>query len=139
MSSFFKKLGKKVSSPFKKGGDVQKAFTKAGAVTQDVSKGLAVVSKALGKAGEVGGKILDSPATAGIVGVLAPELLPEVELGGRALVAGLKAGSKLAGVASNLTDVSSYKKANDVSGVLENLQDAARRAAEVKGAVMQFQ
>jgi len=139
MSSFFKKLGKRVSTPFKKGGDVQKIFTKAGAVSQDVSKGLGVVSKALGKAAEVGGKILDSPATAGIVGVLAPELLPEVELGGRALVGGLKAGSKLAGVASNLTDVSSYKKAKDIGGVLENLQDAARRAAEVKGAVMDFQ
>jgi hypothetical protein len=138
MSSFFKKLGRQIASPFKKGGAVQKVFKKGGDIAQGFSKFSGGVSKVLGKIGEVGGKILDSPITTAIVGTLAPELLPEVELGGRALVSGLKAGSKLAGTASRLTDVSSYKKASDVKGNLENIKDAARRAMDVKGAAMEF-
>ena len=120
------------------GGAVQKVFKKGGDIAQGFSKFSGGVSKVLGKIGEVGGKILDSPITTAIVGTLAPELLPEVEVGGRALVSGLKAGSKLAGTASRLTDVSSYKKASDVKGNLENIQDAARRAMDVKGAAMEF-
>ena len=145
MSSFFKKLGRDIASPFKKGGAVQKVFKKGGAiaqgvskVAQGVSKGLGQVSKVLGQVGKVGQKVLDSPITTGIVGTLAPELLPEVELGGRALVAGLKAGSKLAASGSKLTDVSSYKKANDLKGHLENVQDAGRRAMELQGVVQSF-
>ena len=138
MSSFFKKLGRQIASPFKKGGAVQRVFKKGGDIAQGFSKFSGGVSKVLGKIGEVGGKILDSPITTAIVGTLAPELLPEVELGGRALVKGLKAGSKLAGAASRLTDVASYKKASDVKGTLENVQDAAKRAMDVKGAVMEF-
>jgi hypothetical protein len=138
MSSFFKKLGRDIASPFKKGGAIQRVFKKGGAIAQGVSKGLGSVSKVLGKIGEVGGKILKSPITAGIVGTLAPELAPEIYAGGNALVAGAKAGSKLAGTASNLTDVSSYKKAKDIKGVLENLDDASRRAMEVKEAVPTF-
>lgn len=138
MSSFFKKLGRDIASPFKKGGAVQKVFKKGGVIAQGVSKGLGAVSKVLGEVGKVGQKVLDSPVTTGIVGALAPELLPEVELGGRALVAGLKAGSKLAGTGSRLTDVSSYKKATDLKGHLENLQDAGRRAMELQGAVQSF-
>jgi len=132
MSSFFKKLGRDIASPFKKSGAVQKVFKKGGVVAQGLSKGLGTVSKVLGKVGEIGGKILNSPITTGIIGTLAPELLPEVELGGRALVSGLKAGSKLAGTASKLTDVSSYKKGN-----LENIADAVRKVADVKDALME--
>ena len=132
--SFFKKIGKAISSPFKKGGVVSKIFKKGGAIAQGVSKGLGTVSKVLGKVGEVGGKILDSPITTAVVGTLAPELLPEVELGGRALVAGAKAGSKLAAAGSRLTDVKSYKKASNVGEHLENISDAVRRAKEVQGA-----
>jgi hypothetical protein len=138
MSSFFKKLGRDIASPFKKGGAVQRVFKKGGVIAQGVSKGLGTVSKVLGKIGEVGGKILKSPITAGIVGTLAPELAPEIYAGGSALVAGAKAGSKLAGTASHLTDVSSYKKANDIKGHLENLDDASRRAMEIQGAIPTF-
>jgi hypothetical protein len=138
MSSFFKKLGRQIASPFKKGGAVQRVFKKGGDIAQGFSKFSGGVSKVLGKIGDVGSKILNSPITTGIVGTLAPELLPEVEIGGRALLKGIKAGSKLAGTASRLTDVSSYKKANDIKGNLENLQDAAKRAMEVKGAAMDF-
>ena len=132
MSSFFKKLGRDIASPFKKGGAVQKVFKKGGVIAQGLSKGLGGVSRVLGKIGEVGGKILNSPITTAIVGALAPELLPEVELGGKALVKGLQTGSKLAGTASKLTDVSSYKKGN-----LENIQDAVRRAQDVKDVAME--
>lgn len=134
MSSFFKKLGKSISSPFKKGGAVSNVFKKGGELAKGVSKGLSVVSKGLAKAGEIGSKILKSPITTGIVGALAPELLPEVEIGGRALIAGLKAGSKLAGAGSRLTDVDSFKKVKNVGDFLENVDDASRRAMEVKGA-----
>jgi hypothetical protein len=134
MSSFFKKIGKSVKSAFKKGGAVSNVFKKGGAIAQGVSKGLGTVSKVLGTIGRVGGKILDSPITTGIVGALAPELLPEVELGGRALVAGAKIGSKLAGAGSRLTDVKSYKKADTLEGHLENVKDAIRRAKDVQGA-----
>jgi hypothetical protein len=132
MSSFFKKLGRDIASPFKKGGAVQKVFKKGGVIAQGLSKGLGGVSRVLGKIGEVGGKILNSPITTSVVGALAPELLPEVELGGRALVKGLNVGSKLADKASKLTDVSSYKKGN-----LENIKDAVRRATDVKDVAME--
>jgi len=132
MSSFFKKLGRDIASPFKKGGAVQKVFKKGGVIAQGLSKGLGGVSRVLGKIGEVGGKILDSPITTAVVGALAPELLPEVEIGGRALVKGLNIGSKLADKASKLTDVSSYKKGN-----LENIKDAVRRATDVKDVAME--
>jgi hypothetical protein len=138
MSNFFKKLGKDIASPFKKGGAVQKVFKKGGVIAQGVSKGLGTVSKVLGTIGKVGQQVLDSPITNAVVGTLAPELLPELQLGGRALVAGAKAGSKLAGTASNLTDVSSYKKANTLKGHLENVEDAGRRAMELHGQVAQF-
>lgn len=138
MSSFFKKLGRDIASPFKKGGAVQRVFKKGGVIAQGLSKGLGTVSKALGDVGKVGGQILKSPITAGIVGTLAPELAPEIYAGGSALVAGAKAGSKLAGTASRLTDVSSYKKAHDLKGHLENIQDASRRAMEVQGDVPTF-
>jgi len=135
MSSFFKKLGRDIASPFKKGGAVQKVFKKGGVIAQGVSKGLGGVSRVLGKIGEVGGKILNNPLTSEIIGTVAPELLPEVQLGGRALVGALKSGSKIAGTASKLTDVSSYKKANNIQGNLENIKDAVRRASDVKDAV----
>jgi hypothetical protein len=141
MSSFFKKIGKAISKPFKKGGAVSNVFKKGGAIAQGVSKGLGTVSKVLGTIGKVGGKVLDSPITTAVVGTLAPELLPEIELGGRALVAGANAGSKLAGAGSRLTDVKSYKKADSLAGHLENVSDAMRRAKEVQGAgqdAMQF-
>lgn len=138
MSSFFKKLGRDIASPFKKGGAVQRVFKKGGVIAQGVSKGLGAVSKVLGEVGKVGGQILKSPITAGIVGTLAPELAPEIYAGGAALVAGAKAGSKLAGVGSRLTDVKSYKKANDLKGHLENVQDAGRRAMELQGVVQSF-
>jgi hypothetical protein len=134
ISSFFKKLGRQISSPFKKGGAVSNVFKKGGVLAKGVSKGLSFVSKGLAKAGDIGSKILKSPITTAIVGGLAPELLPEVELGGRALIAGLKAGSKLAGAGSRLTDVDSYKKVKSVGDFLENVDDASRRALEVKGA-----
>ncbi len=132
--SFFKKIGKAISSPFKKGGAVSNVFKKGGAIAQGVSKGLGTVSKVLGKVGEVGGKILDNPLTNMVVGAVAPELLPELQVGGRALVAGAKAGAKLAGAGSRLTDVKSYKKADSLAGHLENVSDAMRRAKEVQGA-----
>jgi hypothetical protein len=134
MSSFFKKIGKAIIKPFKKGGAVSNVFKKGGVIAQGVSKGLGTVSKVLGTIGRVGGKILDSPITTGIVGALAPELLPEIELGGRALVAGAKIGSKLAGAGSRLTDVKSYKKADNLGEHLQNVGDAFRRAKEVQGA-----
>lgn len=132
--SFFKKIGKAISSPFKKGGAVSNVFKKGGAIAQGVSKGLGVVSNVLGKVGEVGGKILNNPLTNLVVGAVAPELLPELQIGGRAIVAGAKLGSKLAGAGSRLTDVSSYKKADSLAGHLENVSDAMRRAKEVQGA-----
>jgi len=134
VSSFFKKIGRTISAPFKKGGAVSNVFKKGGDISRGVSKGLSFVSKGLAKAGEIGSKVLKSPITTGIVGALAPELLPEVEIGGRALVEGLKAGSKLAGAGSKLTDVDSYKKVKNVGDFLENVDDASRRAMEVKGA-----
>ena len=132
MSSFFKKLGKNISSPFKKGGAVSNVFKKGGAVVQGLSSGLKTVSQVLGKVGTVGGQILKSPITAALVGSLAPELAPEIYAGGAALVAGAKIGSKLTGTASKITDVSSYKKANDLKGHLENIEDASRRAMELQ-------
>jgi hypothetical protein len=139
MSSFFKKIGKAISKPFKKGGAVSNVFKKGGVIAQGVSKGLGTVSKVLGTIGKVGGKILDSPITTAVVGTLAPELLPEIEIGGRALVKGLKLGSKLAGAGSRLTDVKSYKKVNSPADLLENAGDAFRRAKEVQGAGEEIQ
>lgn len=134
MSSFFKKLGRQISSPFKKGGAVSNVFKKGGKLAQGFSKVAGGIAKGLGEVGRIGQKVLDSPITTGIIGTLAPELLPEIELGGRALIAGAKAGSKLAGTASRLTDVKSYKKADGLAGHLENIGDAVRRAKEVQGA-----
>jgi hypothetical protein len=134
MSSFFKKIGKAISSPFKKGGAISNVFKKGGAIAQGISGGLGGISKVLGKVGEVGGKVLNNPLTNLVVGAVAPELLPELQVGGRALVEGAKIGSKLAGTASRLTDVKSYKKAKDAGDHLENLGDAFRRAKEVQGA-----
>ena len=134
MSSFFKKLGRSISGAFKKGGAISNIFKKGGAIAQGISGGLGGISKVLGKVGEVGGKVLNNPLTNLVVGAVAPELLPEIQLGGRALVEGAKIGSKLAGTASRLTDVKSYKKAKDAGDHLENLGDAFRRAKEVQGA-----
>ena len=131
--SFFKKIGKAISSPFKKGGAISNVFKKGGAIAQGVSGGLKTVSQVLGKVGEVGGKILKNPLTNVVVGAVAPELLPELQVGGRALVEGAKLGSKLAGSASRLTDVKSYKKADSLADHLENVSDAMRRAKEVQG------
>lgn len=131
--SFFKKIGKAISSPFKKGGAISNVFKKGGAIAQGVSGGLKTVSQVLGKVGEVGGKILKSPLTNVVVGAVAPELLPELQVGGRALVEGAKLGSKLAGSAAHLTDVKSYKKADSLADHLENVSDAMRRAKEVQG------
>ena len=36
MSSFFKKLGRDIASPFKKGGAIQKVFKKGGVIAQGV-------------------------------------------------------------------------------------------------------
>lgn len=132
--SFFKKIGRAISSPFKKGGAVSNVFKKGGAIAQGVSKGLGTVSQVLGKVGEVGSKILNNPLTNLVVGAVAPELLPELQIGGRALVAGAKAGSKLAAAGSRLTDVKSYKKAEGLGDHLQNISDAMRRAKEVQGA-----
>lgn len=132
--SFFKKIGRAISSPFKKGGAISNVFKKGGAIAQGVSKGLGTVSQVLGKVGSVGEKVLNNPLTNMVVGAVAPELLPELQVGGRALVAGAKLGSKLAGAGSRLTDVKSYKKADDLAGHLENVSDAMRRAKEVQGA-----
>jgi len=137
--SFFKKIGRAISSPFKKGGAISNVFKKGGVVAQGVSKGLGVVSNVLGKVGEVGSKILNNPLTNVVVGAVAPELLPELQVGGRALVAGAKLGSKLAGTASHLTDVKSYKKADGLAGHLENISEAMRRAKEVQGAGQEAQ
>jgi hypothetical protein len=125
--SFFKKMGHEISGAFKKAPKVLGGiFKKGGAIAQGVSKGLGTVSQVLGKVGDVGGKILNNP----IVGSIGMAVAPELYLGAQGLVKGAQMGSKLAGSASNLTDVSSYKK-----GHLENIQDAMRRAQEVnKGA-----
>jgi len=109
VSSFFKKIGRKISAPFKKGGAVSNVFKKGGDISRGVSKGLSVVSKGLAKAGEIGSKILKSPITTAVVGTLA-------------------------GAGSKLTDVDSYKKVKNVGDFLENVDDASRRAMEVKGA-----
>ena len=139
MSSFFKKLGKQIASPFKKGGAVQKVFKKGGDIAQGFSKFSGGVSKVLGQVGKIGGKILNNPLTSEIIGTLAPELLPAVQVGGQALLKGIGTASKLAGTASKLTDVSSYKKANDIQGTLENIKDATKRATDVKETAMQFE
>jgi hypothetical protein len=138
MSSFFKKLGRQISSPFKKGGSISKAFSKGGELAKGLSKGLKTVSNIAGTIGKGIGSVVNNPLVQAGAMAIAPELAPELIIGGKVLSKGLQEGSKIAGKASNLTNPDSYKKASSITDHLENLNDASRRAQELHGNVQQF-
>jgi hypothetical protein len=148
MSSFFKKLGRQISAPFKKGGSIEKAFSKHGSIAKafskggDIAKGLSsglkTVSNIAGTIGKGIGSVVNNPLVQAGAMAIAPELAPELIMGGKLLSKGLETGSKLAGGASHLVNPDSYKKTSSITGHLENLNDASRRAQELHGNVQQF-
>ena len=138
MSSFFKKLGRQISAPFKKGGSISKAFSKGGEIAKGLSSGLKTVSNIAGTIGKGIGSVVNNPLVQAGAMALAPELAPELIVGGKLLSKGLETGSKLAGGASHLVNPDSYKKTSSITGHLENLNDASRRAQELHGNVQQF-
>ena len=129
MSSFFKKIGRSISSPFKKGGEVSNLFKKGGQIARGVSTGLGAVSKTLGTIGKVSGQVLNNP----LVKTIGMSTAPELYAGAQAISKGASGLSKIADAGSKLTDVDSYKKSH-----LENAGDAVKRAQELSGAVNAF-
>ena len=138
MSSFFKKLGRQISAPFKKGGSISKAFSKGGEIAKGLSSGLKTVSNIAGTIGKGVGSVINNPLVQAGAMALAPELAPELIIGGKLLSKGLQTGSKIAGSASHLVNPESYKKTSSISGHLENLNDASRRAQELPGNLRHF-
>lgn len=138
MSSFFKKIGRQISSPFKKGGVINKAFSKGGEIAKGLSRGLKTVSNIAGTIGKGIGAVVNNPLVQAGAMALAPELAPELIIGGKLLSKGLQTGSKIAGSASHLVNPDSYKKTHTIGGHLENLADASRRAQDLQGNVQQF-
>lgn len=121
--NFFKKVGNSISKPFKKGGAIQSAFSKGSNLARGISTGLQQTSKILGKVGSVGQQVLNNPVVSGALLAAAPELY----LPAQGLLAGAQQASKVAQLGSNLSNVDSYKKAGNLKGQLENVQDAKKR------------
>lgn len=125
MSSFFKKLGKDISSPFKKGGVINKAFAKG----SGLARGAADFVK---KVGDIGDKIVKSPITKAIAEGLAPvtggESLTALS-GARALLGQRKGLEKGIRSIAKTTDPNSYKgSVKDVLGqVKANVMNTAEQ------------
>lgn len=104
MSSFFKKIGKSITSIAKKAPVVtQSIFKKVGNVAGQVSGGLAKVGDILGKVSDVGGQILGNPLVeAGASMFLGPEAGVGLGLASQ----GLRGVSKLSNLAKTGSQIS---------------------------------
>jgi hypothetical protein len=127
--SIFQKASQTGKNLFKKGGSLDKGFSK-------ISSGLDKTGSVLKQAGGIGNqianvaqKITSNPLVQGLALAVAPEVaIPAFAAAslGESVLKKASQGAKAAGsglkTASNITDVGSYK-----GSTLENLQDAKRR------------
>ena len=125
--SFFKKIGKSISSAFKKAPSVvQSIFKKGSDIAGQVAGGLGKVGDVLGKVGSVASTILNNPLAEGAASMLlGPEAGAGMALAGRGIAALnkgaqlAKAGSSLAGRVSTITNPNQYKTVGDVVGGIQ--------------------
>ena len=138
--SFFKKMGRSITSAFKKApGVVQSIFKKGSDIAGQVAGGLGKVGDVLGKVGSVASTILNNPlAEAGASMLLGPEAGAGMALAGRGInllnkgAKIAKAGSSLASRASQITNPTQYKTAGDVMG---GIQKAKALGSDILGGV----
>ena len=125
--SFFKKLGGSISSAFKKAPSIASTIFKKGSqIVGKIGGGLGQVGNVLGKAADIGGKILSNPLTETVAGAL---LGPEASLALAGAGQGLSGLSKLAkhaktasgiaNTASNILHPSQYTSSQDVLGEIQ--------------------
>lgn len=140
--SFFKKIGKSVSSAFRKAPSVvSDIFKKGGEVAGKVSEGLGKVSSVLGKVADVGGQILGNPLVEmGASALLGPEAGVGMGLAGQAL-GQVRRGADIANRASSIAgrtgdlsrEASGYQSTQDVMQGIQKARDIARDARGVAG------
>lgn len=131
--SFFKKIGKSVTSAFKKAPSVvQSIFKKGEALAGKVAGGLDQVGNVLGKVADVGGSIISNPLLqAGASAIFGPEAGAGLGLAGQAL-GQLKKAQQLSGGASNVLrsgiGASQTARGGDLSGALSQARGTIEKA-----------
>jgi hypothetical protein len=138
MSSFFKKIGKGISSITKKAPVVaQSIFKKVGNVAGQVSSGLGKVGDVLGKVSDVGSQILGNPLVEGAASAF---LGPEAGVGLGLAAQGLRGVSKLSNLAKTGSSISGQfgrgadqlSQGNVMGGVGE-IRGSIQRARDTAG------
>ena len=123
--SFFKKIGRSISSAFKNvPGAVTSIFKKAPGVINQISGGLGRVGDVLGKVADIGGQVLSNPLVdMGASALLGPEAGLALAGAGKGL-GYLKKGSQIARGASDvigskdvLSGIQKAQKLKDIAGV----------------------
>ena len=133
--SFFKKIGKSISSVAKKApGVVSSIFKKGGSLATGISTGLDKVGDVLGKVGSV----VNNPLLqAGASAVLGPEAGLALGALGKGVSQAKKIsrlGSGLAGKAGALsTEASGYKSIADIKGGIQKAKDLYAEGRGVVG------
>lgn len=137
--SFFKKIGKSVSSAFKKApGVVSDIFKKGEAVAGKVAGGLSKVGDVLGKVADVGGQILSNPLV-GMAGsaLLGPEFGAASQLAGQGLQT-VRQASNVAKAGSGLVSqagrASGQLGRGDIQGGIATGRDTIERAKAMRDA-----
>ena len=138
MSSFFKKIGRSVSSAFKKAPKVDSSFFKKTVpdISGKIGSGLGKVGDVLGKVADVGSGILSNP----LVDIAASSLLgPEAGLAMQAAGQGLKylkQGSNLARGGSELAGIigqgSGAIGRGDLAGTIGSVQRGIQKAKDLR-------
>lgn len=136
--SFFKKIGRSVSSAFKKAPSVVSSFFKKTVpdIAGKVSSGLSTVGNVLGKAADVGSSILSNPLVdMGASALLGPEAGVALGAAGEGLKY-LKQGSQLAHGGSQLSNMigstSGSLGRGDIAGTVSGIKGSIQKARDLR-------
>jgi hypothetical protein len=136
--SFFKKIGRSVSSAFKKAPSVVSSFFKKTVpnIAGKVGSGLGKVGDVLGKVADVGGSILSNPLVdMGASAILGPEAGLALGAAGQGLKY-LKQGSNIAKGGSQLAGIigqgSGALGRGDIGGTISNIQRGIQKAKDLR-------
>jgi hypothetical protein len=133
--SFFKKIGKGISSVAKKAPSVVSSiFKKGGSIATGISSGLDKVGDVLGKVGSVVNNPLVQAGASSVFGPEAGQALGSLGKGISRAKDISRMGSGLAGKAGALsTEASGYKSVADIKGGIQKAKDLYAEGRGVAG------
>jgi hypothetical protein len=137
--SFFKKIGRSISSTFKKAPNLVSSFFKKTVpdITGKVGSGLGKVGDVLGKVADVGSGILSNPlVNMGASALLGPEAGLALQAAGQGLKY-LQKGSQIAKGGSQLAGIvgqgSGSLGRGDIAGTIGSIQRGIQKAKDIGG------